>query len=342
MRFIDEANIYVKAGDGGNGIVAWRREAHVPMGGPAGGDGGNGGNVIFVADNSMHSLLDFKYQKRLLAKNGSPGRNKNMHGQNGNDKIVPLPVGTQIFDEENGQLLADMIKHGQEEIICKGGSGGFGNTRFLSSTRQAPDFANDGLPGEEKKLKLSLKLMADVGLVGFPNAGKSTLLSSISAAKPKIANYPFTTLVPNLGVVKAFDHKTFVMADVPGLIEGASSGVGLGIRFLKHLERVNIICHLVEPEPSSSSNENALTERYLTIRRELKNFSEELANQKEIVAITKDDIGNASLPKAKENFKVFLNEKNIPFLEISSINRKGLPELINLLYRASFTNAQKP
>ncbi len=313
MKFVDEVKLYAKAGDGGNGAVCWRREACVPMGGPAGGDGGDGGNVILEADEGLHSLLDYHYVFKLEAKSGQPGRSKNQYGAIGADVISKVPVGTQVRDADTGDLLADFTTHGQQEVICKGGSGGFGNTRFATATRQAPDFAKPGLPGEEHNLILSLKLMADVGLLGFPNAGKSTLLSVMSAAKPKIADYPFTTLTPQLGVVRGPEYHTFVMADIPGLIEGASDGVGLGFRFLKHLERVRVLCHLIEPGDD-------IWERYQTIRGELKKFNPELCDLPELVVLTKQDLGY-------ESQKNIFTKKKIPVMEISAVTRKGTDAL---------------
>ncbi len=248
-NFIDEVKLYAKAGDGGHGAVAWRREAHVPNGGPAGGDGGDGGDVIIIADDGIHSLLDFKYDPKLVARNGEPGRGKKQAGHMSDDVTALVPLGTQIFDADTGALLGDLIAHGQRLVVCKGGNGGFGNARFATPSRQGPEFAKPGTDGEEKNLRLSLKLMADVGLLGFPNAGKSTFVARVSAARPKIADYPFTTLVPQLGVVRvpgALDGSSFVIADIPGLVEGAHIGKGLGVRFLKHLERVRVLFHLIE------------------------------------------------------------------------------------------------
>jgi GTP-binding protein len=313
MKFVDEVKLYAKAGDGGNGCVSWRREKFIPMGGPAGGDGGDGGNVIIEADEGLHSLLDYHYVFKLEAPAGKNGQSKNKYGAIGEDVIAKVPVGTQVFDADTGELLADFIAHGQREIICKGGSGGWGNTRFKTATRQAPEFAKPGLPGEEKNLKLSLKLMADVGLLGFPNAGKSTLLSRMSAAKPKIADYPFTTLTPQLGVVRMHEHDSFVMADIPGLIEGASHGVGLGVRFLKHLERVRVLCHLIEPGED-------LWKRYQIIRNELAEFNPELTKVPEIVVLTKLDIISKSQ-------RATFTKKKIPVMEISAVTGQGIEDL---------------
>lgn len=313
MRFVDEVKLYAKAGDGGNGCVSWRREKFIPMGGPAGGDGGDGGNVILEADEGLHSLLDYHYVFKLEAKNGQNGRSKNQYGSIGEDVVARIPIGTQVFDANTGELVADFTKHGQREIICQGGSGGFGNTRFKTATRQAPEFAKPGLPGEERNLKLSLKLMADVGLLGFPNAGKSTLLSRLSAAKPKIADYPFTTLTPQLGVVRVHEHDSFVMADIPGLIEGASQGIGLGVRFLKHLERVRVLCHLIEPGTDA-------WERYQIIRKELAEFNPALTKLPELVVFTKSDT------QMDSDKKVFKRHK-IPVMEISAVTGQGIEEL---------------
>lgn len=309
--FIDEATIHARAGSGGNGIVAWRREKYVPRGGPAGGDGGNGGHVILQAHESVQSLLDFKFRPLWNAKNGTNGGSKNLTGARGDDLIARVPVGTQVFDTETSELIADLTVAGQEAIVCKGGSGGHGNARFATATRQAPDFAKQGLPGEEKKLRLSLKLLADVGLLGFPNAGKSTLLSKVSAAKPKIADYPFTTLNPKLGVVQVAEERVFVMADIPGLIEGAAEGTGLGFRFLKHLERVKVLCHLIErpfeyqelltsesdeqtpaagEETSTEGQLPDLMERYTILRRELVAFNPDFEHVPEVVVINKVDL----------------------------------------------------
>ncbi|MES2504025.1 MAG: GTPase ObgE [Myxococcota bacterium] len=318
MKFVDEVKLYAKAGDGGNGSVSWRREACVPMGGPAGGDGGDGGNVILEGDENLHSLLDFHYVFQLVADSGENGRSKNCYGAIGEDVIRKIPVGTQVFDADTGEQLADFTAHGQRVVICKGGSGGFGNTKFATATRQAPDFAKPGLPGQEKNLRLSLKLMADVGLLGFPNAGKSTLLSRLSAAKPKIADYPFTTLIPQLGVVRGPDYHTFVMADIPGLIEGASQGIGLGVRFLKHLERVRVLCHLIEPGDD-------LWQRYQIIRNELAEFNPELCDVPELVVLTKSDI-------VYESQKDIFLKQNIPVMEISAVTGKGIDELRQKLW----------
>lgn len=328
MKFVDEVTIYVKAGDGGNGAVCWRRESGIPRGGPAGGDGGDGGSVILEADEGLHSLLDYKFISKLEAKNGENGRSKNKYGATGDDIISRVPVWTQIIDLDTGSILADFTAHKQQVTVCKGGSGGFGNTRFASSTCRAPYFSKPGLPGEEKKIKLSLKLMADVGLVGFPNAGKSTLLSRLSAAKPKIANYPFTTMVPQLGVVNSYDYKNFVIADIPGLVKGASEGIGLGIRFLKHLERVRILCHLIEPG-------NDVFNRYQIIRNELLNFNPILCDLPEIVVFTKKDI----VVDFDKEFQISeFERRKISTRYLSAITGEGVDNLKNELHRMIHTS----
>ncbi|MDD3382912.1 MAG: GTPase ObgE, partial [Bacilli bacterium] len=244
--FIDDVIIKVKAGNGGNGVVAFRHEKYVPLGGPSGGDGGNGGSIIFVGDEGLTTLLDFRYQKKIISENGQSGMSKNMFGRNGENTYIRVPIGSVIYDYEKNRIIGDITKNKQELLIVSGGKGGKGNARFATSRVTAPEICERGEPGEEKLIKIELKLLADVGLVGFPNVGKSTLISALSKAKAKIADYPFTTLVPNLGVVQVPDGRSFVMADLPGLIEGASSGLGLGHKFLKHIERTRVIVHLLD------------------------------------------------------------------------------------------------
>jgi len=339
--FIDEVLIHAKAGDGGNGAVAWHRERFVPRGGPDGGDGGDGGDVVFVADPQMRSLLDYKYRRHLKGDDGEQGRGKNQYGHRGDDAVAKVPVGTQIFDADTEVLIADLKEPGQVEIVCKGGSGGFGNTRFATATRQAPDFAKPGLPGEERNLRLSLKLLADVGLLGFPNAGKSTLLSTVSAARPKIADYPFTTLTPNLGVVGMADGQSFVMADIPGLIEGAAEGHGLGIRFLKHLERVHVICHLIEAplphmrEELPEGETSVCLHRYLALRNELAKYSEDLANLDEIVVINKTDLIEGDPLEDPDIFalKDYLRDSGRTLYFMSTATGEGIDALKYLLFK---------
>ena len=342
MSFVDEVSLSTKAGDGGNGCVAWRREAHVPLGGPAGGDGGDGGDVVFIADNSVHSLLDFQYNPHLSAPNGQPGRSKGQSGKSGVPAVAKVPIGTQIFDESSGVLLADMTADGQKATVCKGGSGGWGNQHFATPSRQAPEIAKPGLPGEERRVRLSLKLMADVGLLGFPNAGKSTFLSRVSAARPKIASYPFTTLTPQLGVVKVDDGATFTIADIPGLIEGAAEGKGLGVRFLKHLERVRVLCHLVEVPLELSSGSDAkevhhgtrgpvdLVDRYQALRGELVGFNEELALVPEVVVVTKTDLfaGDLEAHLLVQKLARHLKKREIPLLFMSAATSAHVREVV--------------
>lgn len=292
MNFLDRAKIYVKSGDGGNGCVGFRREKFIEFGGPNGGDGGKGGDVWIECVANLNTLIDYRYQQHLRAKSGQGGMGQNRAGANGDDCIVKVPPGTQVFAEDGETQLADLTTPGQRVLIAKGGNGGFGNAHFKSATNQAPRHANPGLPGEELTLWLQLKLIADAGLVGLPNAGKSTFLAAVSAAKPKIADYPFTTLHPNLGVVRAGDTD-FVLADIPGLIEGAHEGAGLGDRFLGHVERCRVLLHLVDTTQSNVADD------YKTVRRELKAYSGELAKKKEIVALSKADALDAETLKAK-------------------------------------------
>ena len=320
MKFIDEARIFVKGGDGGHGCVSFRREKYVPRGGPNGGDGGRGGNVTFKADTGLFTLLDFKYRRHFEAKRGEHGRGKDQYGHSGEDVVIRVPVGTVIRDEATDEIIAELEKNGQEAIVAQGGRGGRGNMHFATSTRQAPREAEDGTPGEERWVKLELKLLADVGLVGFPNAGKSTLLSVISAAKPKIADYPFTTKNPVLGVV-AYGHKSFTVADLPGLIEGASEGIGLGIRFLKHIEKTRVFLHLLDIQDPTHPDPKAA---YNAIRKELKAYDPSFLKRPEILVLTKIDRPEvkAELKKVK---KMFPKKK---FLTISAATREGLEELM--------------
>ncbi len=322
--FIDEAKIYIKAGDGGNGAVAFRREKFVPKGGPSGGNGGKGGNVIFVADSNLLTLLDFRYKRKYLAGNGVPGGKSLKDGKNGEDIVIKVPVGTVILDAETNEALADLCESGESFVAAKGGKGGKGNSNFATPTNQTPRFAEEGKPGEERHLKLELKMIADVGLVGFPNAGKSTLISVISAAKPKIADYPFTTLQPNLGIVNYKDHKSFVVADIPGIIDGAHLGKGLGHKFLRHIERTKTLLILIDV------TEENIEEVYETLVAELEKYSVELLNKKKIVAFSKIDLlEEKALEKLK---KKRLNGYQDKIYFISSVARIGISELLDSLW----------
>jgi len=321
--FIDRVKIRVKAGDGGNGVTAFRREKFVPRGGPSGGDGGVGGSVWMEADEGLNTLLHLRYNPEHTAGRGRHGEGSNRYGKDGEDITVKVPVGTQVFNVEKDELEFDFTESGQRFLIAKGGKGGWGNAHFATPTRRAPKFHYQGRPGEEKELQLELKLIADVGLVGFPNAGKSTLISVISAAKPKIADYPFTTLEPNLGVVDLGDYKTFVVADIPGLIEGASEGAGLGDRFLRHVERTKLILHLVDV--SSSSGRDPV-EDYEIINRELASYNEDLAERPQIVVATKLDALDE--PERLEALKKRAKKDRKQFLAISSAANTGIKELV--------------
>jgi GTP-binding protein len=289
--FVDIAKILVKAGNGGNGAVAFRREKYEPSGGPYGGDGGNGGNIILEVDEGLHTLMDFKYKRSYKANNGENGRTKKQYGKRGKDLVLKVPQGTIVKDADSGRIIADLNKKDQRYIVAKGGKGGKGNAKFATSTRQAPRFAESGEKGEEKWIILELKLLADVGLVGFPNVGKSTLLSILSAAKPKIDNYPFTTLVPNLGVVRVDEGESFVLADIPGLIEGAHEGAGLGYDFLRHVERTKVLVHVIDISGQEGRNP---IEDFYKINEELKKFNERLSKKPQVVVANKMDLPDSS------------------------------------------------
>ena len=331
--FIDRVKIRVKAGDGGNGVTAFRREKFVPRGGPSGGDGGKGGDVWLESDESLNTLLHLRYNPEHHAERGRHGEGSNRHGRDGADEIVKVPVGTQVFDAASGDLLHDFTDVSQRFLAAKGGKGGWGNAHFATSTRQAPKFHYTGRPGEDRELQLELKLIADVGLVGFPNAGKSTLISVISAAKPKIADYPFTTLEPNLGVVDLGDFRTFVVADILGLIEGASEGAGLGDRFLRDIERTRLLLHLVDV--SSLSGRDPV-EDYRIINRELAAYNEDLAARPQFVVATKIDALDEPdrLDRLREQAKIDRRE----FLAISSVAGRGIQELIRAVALHLFSN----
>jgi GTPase len=324
--FIDRARIHVQAGDGGNGVTAFRREKFVPRGGPSGGDGGRGGDVFVVADSSLNTLLHLRYNPRHIAERGSHGEGSNRSGRAGTDLEVRVPLGTQIFDAETGELLYDLDHEGARWQAARGGRGGFGNAHFTTSTNRAPRYHQSGGEGEARDLQLELKLLADVGLVGFPNAGKSTFISTISAARPKIADYPFTTLEPHLGVVDLGDFRTFVVADIPGLIEGAHAGAGLGDQFLRHIERTRLLLHLVDV--SSSSERNPVTD-YETVNRELASYNPRLATRPQIVVATKIDAldDETRLRALQEQAEA----DGKPFFAISSATNKGISHLVNVV-----------
>ena len=325
--FVDVARIRVRAGDGGNGAVSFRREKYVAAGGPDGGDGGKGGDVVFLADKSMSTLIDFKYKKNYAAENGEPGRGKKCYGRAGEDLVIKVPQGTLIKEAGTGRLIADMS--GDESVVvARGGNGGWGNTHFATPTRQAPRFAKGGIPGQACDLVLELKLLADVGLVGFPNVGKSTLISVVSSAKPKIANYHFTTLIPNLGVVKVADGYSYVMADIPGLIEGASEGVGLGHAFLRHIERCRLIVHMVDVSGVEGRDPQ---EDFEKINQELVRFNQELAGRPQIVAANKCDLASE---EQIQQFRSYIEEKGYDFYPISAATGQGVDQLKNAIAKA--------
>lgn len=334
MQFVDYTKIYVKAGDGGRGCVAFRREKYVPRGGPSGGDGGRGGHIIFRASRELNTLLDLRYQREYKAERGQHGMGKKMHGKNGEDRIIPVPVGTIIKDADTEEMLADLDSEGVETIIAKGGRGGQGNAHFATPTRQAPKFAQPGEEGEEKDLVIELKLLADVGLIGLPNAGKSTLISVISSARPKIADYPFTTLTPNLGVVKLKDFRSFVVADIPGLIEGAHKGAGLGFQFLRHVERTSLLLHLVDASDMPDSDP---VEDLKKINKELELYSSKLLKKTQAVVGTKTDI--AIEKNRLRKLARYCKSKNIDFFPVSAVIGKGIKEL--LLYLSARIEGKK-
>lgn len=323
MQFVDEVEITVQSGNGGNGSATFRREKFVPRGGPDGGDGGRGGSVIVRADSRLNTLVDLRYKKMYKAERGGDGGSNNKHGKDAPDLILDVPVGTIISDAESGEAIADLISPGQEAVVARGGRGGRGNTRFTTSTNQAPTFAERGEPGEERHLKLELKLLADVGLVGFPNVGKSTLISKISAARPKIADYPFTTLVPNLGVVRVDDTRSFVVADMPGLIEGAHLGAGLGDQFLRHIERTRLLVHILDV--SGLTGRDTLDD-YEAINQELSSFSADLGKRPQIIALNKVDMPDAA--ETADRVEKELIGRGIRVYRISALAGTGLSELV--------------
>ena len=323
--FVDQTKIEVQAGKGGDGMVAFRHEKYVPNGGPAGGDGGRGGSIIFVADSGLRTLMDFRYRRKFKAENGEDGRIKSQYGRGAKDLYLKVPVGTTVYDFDTNEEIGDLTENKQELVVAHGGKGGRGNIHFATSVNTAPEIAENGEPGEDRVLRLELKVLADVGLVGFPSVGKSTLLSVVTKAKPKIAAYSFTTLTPNLGMVILPDSRDFSMADLPGLIEGASHGVGLGIQFLRHIERTKVILHLVAMDPANGRD--ALRD-YQTIRQELLTYDKNLKDRKEIIVATQMDISGAS-EKLKQFKKDLKTEKiQAPVYAISSVTHEGIEQLM--------------
>lgn len=320
--FVDHVKIYVKAGDGGDGMVAFRREKYVPNGGPAGGDGGHGGNVVFEVDEGLRTLMDFRYKRHFKADRGEHGMSKGMHGRKAEDLIVKVPPGTVVINAETNAVIADLVEHGQRAIVAKAGRGGRGNCRFATPANPAPEIAEKGEPGEELNLILELKVLADVGLVGFPSVGKSTLLSVVSSAKPKIGAYHFTTIVPNLGMVETDDGRSFAMADLPGLIEGAHQGVGLGMQFLRHIERTRVIVHVID---MSGMEGRDPYEDYVTINNELEQYNLRLLERPQIIVANKMD-----MPGAEENLAIFKEKvgEDLKVFPISAISRQGLKPLL--------------
>ncbi len=328
--FVDQVKIEAHAGKGGNGMVAFRREKYVPNGGPAGGDGGRGGSIILKVDEGLRTLMDFRYHRIFKAKNGGNGMSKQMTGADAQDTVIPVPQGTTVRDLDTGEIVGDLVKNGDELVIAKGGRGGRGNMRFASAKNPAPEIAENGEPGEDHYLELELKMLADVGLIGYPSVGKSTLLSVVTGAKPKVADYEFTTLVPNLGMVMLPDGRDFAMADMPGLIEGASKGVGLGLQFLRHIERTKVLLHLIDM--SNDDSEQAL-ERYRSINHELANYDPELLKRPQIIVATKMDMPNAE--ENLQHFKEFLvTDDTLPevpqIFPISAVTHDGVDKLMQV------------
>ena len=320
--FVDYAKIIIKSGDGGNGATSFRREKYVAAGGPDGGDGGNGGDIYFEVDPDSNTLIDFRFNKKFKAQNGENGRGSNCYGKNGEDCLIKVPVGTVVKDFETGKVIVDLSEKGQKELVLKGGRGGKGNSHFATSTRQAPNFSIDGEKGKEKEVILELKSLADVGLIGFPNVGKSTILSKVTAATPKIADYHFTTINPNLGVVKTEFGDSFVIADIPGIIEGASEGVGLGLQFLRHVERTRLLLHVIDVAGTEGRNP---VEDFHKINDELKKYSEKLANRTQILVANKmDSLQNEENCEAIEKLA---KENGLEFYKISAVTGEGLKEL---------------
>lgn len=322
MQFVDYIKVHVKAGDGGRGCVAFRREKYVPRGGPSGGDGGRGGHVIIRANSQMNTLLDLRYHQDYIAEKGEHGMGKRMHGKDGRDLVLPVPVGTIVKNEETGDILADLDADGREVVAVRGGRGGLGNAHFATPTKQAPVYAQPGENGGEAALIIELKLLADAGLIGLPNAGKSTLISVISSARPKIADYPFTTLVPNLGVVKLESFRSFVVADIPGIIEGAHNGTGLGFHFLRHIERTSVLLHLIDISEMSAGDP---VDNIIRINKELELYNQSLLRKPQIIVATKLDIADE---ERLESVRKYCKKKTLKFFEISAATNSGIDNLI--------------
>jgi GTP-binding protein len=324
MKFIDEATIDVRAGDGGNGCVSFRREKYIPLGGPDGGDGGDGGSVYLEADSSINTLVDFRHRRKFLAEPGEKGKGNNCTGKSGADLVIKVPVGTLVHAVETDEVVGDLVRKGQRLLVAKGGFHGLGNARFKSSTNRAPRQSKPGTPGEKRLLQLELKLLADVGLLGMPNAGKSTLISAVSSARPRIADYPFTTLYPNLGVVELKGHRSFVMADIPGVIKGAAQGAGLGLQFLRHLARTRLLLHLVDVGPLGDPAKDVIT-----IIQELQDFSADLAGRERWLVLNKMDLVSGDEQEQHCREIITALDWQGPVFRISSLSRQGTTELVN-------------
>lgn len=329
MQFIDEARVHVKAGDGGNGSAAMRREAHTPRGGPAGGDGGNGGDVVVAADPQLSTLLDYKYKRHYKAQRGEDGRGKDQYGKTGEDLILRVPVGTVVYDHDTGEVLADLDTPESRCVACRGGRGGRGNIHFKTPWNRAPRTAEPGTPGEERTLRLELKLLADVGLLGHPSVGKSTFIARVSRARPKIGDYPFTTLIPNLGMVRLSDERSMVIADIPGLIEGASEGAGLGHRFLRHVERTRVLLHIVEINELAGPDREPMRD-FDTLNRELAQYAPELADKPQVVALNKIDLPEARA--AAEELRARFAGRGLELHFMSAATGEGVQEILEILW----------
>jgi GTP-binding protein len=335
MKFVDEVKIRVRAGDGGDGCISFRREKYVPRGGPNGGDGGDGGSVVLEATGRKQTLLDLRFRHLFKAQSGQNGRGKDQHGRKGEDLVLEVPVGTIVRNPETGEVIWDLTAPGERRVLAEGGRGGRGNARFTTSTRQAPHIAEEGGEGEEREVVLELKLLADVGLVGFPNAGKSTLIAAVSAARPKIADYPFTTLVPNLGVAQYGDAEPFVVADIPGLIEGAHAGAGLGDRFLRHIERTRILLHVIDATELPLEN---MIEPYRRIERELAAFSQNLADKRRVIALNKIDLIDDT--ELIEHIAEAYRETGHPVVPVSALHKEGTSELLQVLVQLLYPSEE--